>query len=251
MTAFYMFRLVFLTFFGESRVPPEVEHHIHESPRSMTVPLMLLALLSVVGGWIGWPESLGGSDHFAKFLDPVIARHAEVVAAVPEATQRMTEWELMGVSVLVALIGIGLAWYFYLRKPAIPEAVAEKSGGLYELIYNKYYIDQLYDAMFVNRTKDLGTTLGAFDRGVIDGLGVNGAGWVTRTSSSLSMFWDKWIIDGLLNLTARIVWIFSYPVRMIQSGRVSNYALLIVLGVLVFLGYYLRVTGVTLHNMLH
>ncbi len=251
MTAFYMFRLVFLTFFGESRVPPEVEHHIHESPRSMTVPLILLALLSVVGGWIGWPESLGGSDHFAKFLDPVIARHAEVVAAVPEATQRMTEWELMGVSVLVALIGIGLAWYFYLRKPAIPEAVAEKSGGLYELIYNKYYIDQLYDAMFVNRTKDLGTTLGAFDRGVIDGLGVNGAGWVTRTSSSLSMFWDKWIIDGLLNLTARIVWIFSYPVRMIQSGRVSNYALLIVLGVLVFLGYYLRVTGVTLHNMLH
>jgi NADH-quinone oxidoreductase subunit L len=251
MTAFYMFRLVFLTFYGESRVPPEVEHHIHESPRSMTVPLILLALLSVVGGWIGWPESLGGSDHFAKFLDPVIARHAEVVAAVPEATQRMTEWELMGVSVLVALIGIGLAWYFYLRKPAIPEAVAEKSGGLYELIYNKYYIDQLYDAMFVNRTKDLGTTLGAFDRGVIDGLGVNGAGWLTRATSSLSMFWDKWIIDGLLNLTARIVWVFSYPVRMIQSGRVSNYALLIVLGVLVFLGYYLRVTGVTLHNLLH
>ena len=84
----------------------------------MTVPLMILALLSVVGGWIGWPESLGGSDHFAQFLDPVIARHAEVVAAVPEATQRMTEYELMAVSVLVALIGIGLAWYFYLRRPS-------------------------------------------------------------------------------------------------------------------------------------
>ena len=251
MTAFYMFRLVFLTFFGESRVPHEVAHHIHESPRSMTWPLIILALLSVVGGWIGWPESLGGSDHFAKFLDPVIARHAEVVAAVPEATQRMTELELMGMSVLVALVGIGLAWFFYLRRPAIPGALAEKSGGLYRLIYNKYYIDQVYDAMFVNRAKDLGTTLGAFDVGVIDGLGVNGAGWVTRASSSISMFWDKWIIDGLLNLGARVVWIFSYPVRMIQSGRVSNYALLIVLGVLVFLGYYLRVTGVTLHNMLH
>jgi len=74
---------------------------------------------------------------------------------------------------------------------------------------------------------------------------------VTRAFSSISMVWDKWIIDGLVNLAARIVWIFSYPVRMIQSGRVSNYALLIVLGVLVFLGYYLRVTGVTLHNMLH
>jgi len=251
MTAFYMFRLVFLTFFGESRVPHDVEHHIHESPRSMTVPLMILALLSVVGGWIGWPESLGGSDHFAKFLDPVIARHAEVIAAVPEATQYTTEYELMAVSVLVALVGIGLARFFYLRRPTIPGTLAARWGGLYRLIYNKYYVDQIYDAMFVNRTKDLGTTLGAFDRGVIDGLFVNGAGWVTRAFSSISMVWDKWIIDGLVNLAARIVWIFSYPVRMIQSGRVSNYALLIVLGVLVFLGYYLRVTGVTLHNMLH
>jgi NADH-quinone oxidoreductase subunit L len=251
MTAFYMFRLVFLTFFGESRVPHDVEHHIHESPRSMTVPLMILAVLSVVGGWIGWPESLGGSDHFAKFLDPVIARHAEVIAAVPEATQYTTEYELMAVSVLVALVGIGLARFFYLRRPTIPGTLAARWGGLYRLIYNKYYVDQIYDAMFVNRTKDLGTTLGAFDRGVIDGLFVNGAGWVTRAFSSISMVWDKWIIDGLVNLAARIVWIFSYPVRMIQSGRVSNYALLIVLGVLVFLGYYLRVTGVTLHNMLH
>jgi NADH-quinone oxidoreductase subunit L len=251
MTAFYMFRLVFLTFFGQSRVPSEVEHHIHESPPSMTWPLIILAILSVVGGWIGWPESLGGSDHFAKFLDPVIARHAEVIAAVPEATGHMTEWALMGVSVLVALVGIGLAWFFYLRRPTIPGALAARSGGFYRLLYNKYYIDQVYDAMFVNRAKDLGTTLGAFDVGVIDGLGVNGAGWVTRAGSSISMVWDKWIIDGLVNLAARIVWIFSYPVRMIQSGRVSNYALLIVLGVLVFLGYYLRVTGVTLHNMLH
>jgi NADH-quinone oxidoreductase subunit L len=251
LTAFYMFRLVFLTFYGESRVPHDVEHHIHESPGSMTVPLIILALLSVVGGWIGWPESLGGSDHFARFLDPVIARHAEVIAAVPEATQRTTEWGLMGVSVLVALVGIALAAYFYLSRPRIPGTVAEKAGGLYRLLYNKYYIDQVYDAMFVNRAKDLGTTLGAFDLGVIDGLGVNGAGWVTRVSSSLSMVWDEWIVDGLVNLAARIVWIFSYPVRMIQSGRISNYALLIVLGVLVFLGYYLRLTGVTLHNMLH
>jgi NADH-quinone oxidoreductase subunit L len=251
MTAFYMFRLVFLTFFGESRVPHDVEHHIHESPRSMTVPLIILALLSVVGGWIGWPESLGGSDHFAKFLDPVIARHAEVIAAVPEATQRASEYELMEASVLVGLIGISLAWFFYLRRPRIPGTLAARSGGLYRLLYNKYYVDQIYDAMFVNRTKDLGSTLGAFDRDVIDGLGVNGAGWVTRAFSSISMVWDKWIIDGLVNLAARIVWIFSYPVRMIQSGRVSNYALLIVLGVLVFLGYYLRLTGVTLHSMLH
>jgi NADH-quinone oxidoreductase subunit L len=250
MTAFYMFRLVFLTFFGESRVPPEVEHHIHESPRSMTVPLMILALLSVVGGWIGWPESLGGKDYFARFLDPVIAKQAEVVAAIPEAAVHTTEYELMAVSVLVALIGIGLAWYFYLRRPTIPGTLAAKTGGLYRLIYNKYYVDQIYDAMFVNRAKDLGVALGAFDVGVIDGLGVNGVGWATRLASSIEMVWDKWVIDGLVNLAARIVWIISYPVRMIQSGRVSSYALLIVLGVLVFLGYFLRVAGVTLH-MLH
>jgi NADH-quinone oxidoreductase subunit L len=96
----------------------------------------------------------------------------------------------------------------------------------------------------------LGTTLGAFDVEVINGLGVNGVGWAARVASSIEMVWDKWVIDGLVNLAARIVWIISYPVRMIQSGRVSNYALLIVLGVLVFLGYFLRVTGVTLH-MLH
>jgi NADH-quinone oxidoreductase subunit L len=245
-----MFRLVFLTFFGESRVPPEVEHHIHESPRSMTVPLMILALLSVVGGWIGWPESLGGKDYFARFLDPVIAKQAEVVAAIPEAAVHTTEYELMAVSVLVALIGIGLAWYFYLRRPTIPGTLAAKTGGLYRLIYNKYYVDQIYDAMFVNRAKDLGVALGAFDVGVIDGLGVNGVGWATRLASSIEMVWDKWVIDGLVNLAARIVWIISYPVRMIQSGRVSSYALLIVLGVLVFLGYFLRVAGVTLH-MLH
>jgi NADH-quinone oxidoreductase subunit L len=251
MTAFYMFRLVFLTFFGESRVPHEVEHHVHESPPSMTVPLILLAILSVVGGWIGWPESLGGSDRFAHFLDPVIARHAEVVAAVPEGATHSTEYALMALSVLVALIGILLAWQFYLDRPSVPERLAKNWGGLYSLLYNKYYVDQIYDAMFVNRAKDLGTTLGEFDLAIVDGVGVNGTGWLTRVSSIISMAWDSWVIDGLVNLAARMVWILSYPVRMLQSGRVSNYALLIVLGVLVFLGYYLRVAGVTLGNMLH
>ena len=137
-----------------------------------------------------------------------------------------------------------------IAKPAIPEKLAEDWGGVYRLLYNKYYVDQLYDALFVNRTKDLATALGSFDRGVIDGVGVNGAGWVTRATSRVSMWWDSWIVDGLVNLAARIVWIVSYPVRMLQSGRVSNYALLIVLGMLLFMGYYLRVAGITLHNLL-
>ena len=179
----------------------------------------------------------------------MIAKQAEVVAAIPEVATHTMEYELMAVSVLVALIGIGLAWYFYLRKPSIPGAVVEKWGWFHRLLYNKYYVDQIYDAMFVNRAKDLGITLGAFDVDVINGLGVNGVGWLTRVASSIEMVWDKWVIDGLVNLAARIVWILSYPVRMIQSGRVSNYALLIVVGVLIFLGYFLRVAGVTLHML--
>jgi len=239
MTAFYMFRLVNMTFFGESHVSHEAEHHLHESPASMTVPLMILAVLSVVGGWIGWPESLGGSDHFAHFLDPVIAKNAEVAAAAAESGSRGTEYMLMLASVLVGLFGIWLAWQFYIKKPSIPDGLATRFSGVYRLLYNKYYVDQIYDAMFVNRTKDLATTLGAFDRGIINGLGVDGAGWLTRTMSSVSMVWDKWVIDGLVNLAARIVWILSYPVRMLQSGRTSNYALAIVLGVvLIIAGYY-------------
>jgi NADH-quinone oxidoreductase subunit L len=250
LTAFYMFRLVNMTFFGESHVSHEAEHHLHESPSSMTVPLMILAGLSIVGGWIGWPEALGGSDRFAHFLDPVIARHAEAVAALPEATSHGTEFGLMVASVLVALAGIWGASVLYLKRTELPEQIATRWSGLYRVLLNKYYVDQIYDAMFVNRTKDLGTTLGAFDRGIVNGLGVDGTGWVTRAVSVVSMWWDKWIVDGLVNLSARTVWILSYPVRMLQSGRVSNYALLIVLGVLLMLGYSLHVAGVTLHSII-
>jgi len=248
MTAFYMFRLVNMTFFGESRVSHEAEHHLHESPPSMTVPLMILAALSVAGGWIGVPAVLGGGDRFAQFLEPVIARHAEA-AEEAHALSHATEYGLMLASVLVALAGIFLARHLYLKNPAIPETLATKWSGLYRLLYNKYYVDQIYDALFVNRAKDLGNALGSFDRGIVDGLGVNGTGWLTRFSSTVSMWWDTWIVDGLVNLVARFVWVLSIPVRMLQGGRVANYALWMVLGVLVFLGYYLRVTGVTPFNM--
>jgi len=230
MTAFYMFRLFFLTFHGTSRVPHEVEHHIHESPGTMTGPLMVLAFLSVVGGWVG----IGG--RFEHFLEPVVTHHGE--ATREAATVPSTEYALMIASVLVALAGIWVAWRLYLKQPELPGQLASKWSELYRLVYRKYYVDEIYDALFVNRTKDLGTTLASFDANVIDGLGVDGAGWLTRATSRLSIWWDTWIVDGLVNLTARIVWLFSYPVRMMQTGLVPNYALLIVLGVLLFLGYY-------------
>jgi NADH-quinone oxidoreductase subunit L len=187
---------------------------------------------------------LGGSDRFAQFLEPVIVHHAEAAEGT-EALSHATEWGLMAVSVLIALAGIWLAYQLYLKKPSVPAMLADRFPRLYKLIYNKYYVDQIYDALFVHRAKDLGDALGAFDRGVINGVGVDGTGWLTRVTSRISAWWDSWVVDGLVNLVARIVWAFSIPVRMLQGGRVAGYALLMVLGVLLFLGYYLAATGVT------
>jgi NADH-quinone oxidoreductase subunit L len=254
MTAFYMFRLVYMTFFGKSRVDHEVEHHIHESPSSMTVPLVILTVLSVIGGWVGWPESLWGSDRFSQFLDPVMAHRggeAAEVASAAAASGRTMEWGLMAASVLIAFAGIWLAYKWYIKQPEVPGKIAANFGGLYRLLYNKYYVDQIYDAMFVNRMKDLALTLGAFDNGVINGLGVDGAGWLTRFGSSVSMIWDSWIIDGLVNASAAIVTFVAWLVQMLQTGRVARYALFMLLGVLIFLGYYLHISGYTLQKLWH
>jgi NADH-quinone oxidoreductase subunit L len=239
MTAFYMFRLLFLTFFGYSRADEHVEKHIHESPYTMTVPLMILAGLSVIGGWIGWPESLFGSNHFERFLEPVLGTAgAESPAGSAAAHASLTEYFLMVLSVAVALGGIWLAYQFYRTKRIAPELVAGKWPAFYKLLLNKYYVDEIYDAAIVDRTKDLGTLLGRFDANIIDGLGVDGAGWLARFGSTLSMWWDKWIIDGLLNFTAKMMQLLSYPVRLLQTGMFSSYAMLILVGLVVLLAYY-------------
>jgi NADH-quinone oxidoreductase subunit L len=248
LTAFYMFRLFFMTFAGKSRVPHEVEHHIHESPRSMTVPLMVLALLSIVGGWIGIPASLGGSNHFEHFLAPVmapvagaaVAHGAEAAGnAAAEAHHDPMEYVLMAASVAIAALGVFLAYTIYLRREGLADRLAASWPRLHRLVYRKYYVDEIYDALFVNRTKDLGTVLGAFDRGIIDGLGVNGAGWLTRVTSVISIWWDTWIVDGAVRLSGALARACSYPVRLAQAGLVQFYALSIVIGVLLLLGYAL------------
>jgi NADH-quinone oxidoreductase subunit L len=239
MTAFYMFRLIFMTFHGTSRVDRDVEHHIHESPRSMLIPLLILAGLSIAGGWLSWPEIFGGNSRFVRFLEPVIAT---TQLARPEPTHGPGsphgEIYLMLLSEGLVVLGILFAWYLYIKRTELPEKIAKRLGGFYRLVYHKYYVDQLYDALFVNRAKDLGLALGAFDTTVINGAGVNGAGWLTRFVSKLSMWWDTWIVDGSIRLGSRIVWLFSYPVRLIQDGLVQSYMLLIVVGLIGFLGYY-------------
>jgi len=248
MTAFYMFRLIFMTFHGTSRVDHEVEQHIHESPKSMLVPLVILAALSFVGGWISWPEVFGGNSHFIHFLSTVVAvPHEARIEPVKGPGSEHGEILLMMLSEGLVILGILFAWFLYVKRTDLPQKIANAFGGFYRLVYNKYYVDELYDALFVNRAKDLGLALGAFDRNVIDGLGVNGAGWLTRAISKLSIWWDTWIVDGSVRLGARIVWIFSYPIRLIQDGLVQSYMLLIVVGLIGFFGYYFYVAHHAIH----
>jgi NADH-quinone oxidoreductase subunit L len=239
MTAFYMFRLLFLTFHGRSRADHDTEHHIPESPKSMLVPLVILAVLSVVGGWVG----IGGN--FERFLEPVIAQPLVKPAAL--ASHAGSEMGLTVASVAIALAGIGLAWFLYARQTELPDRIAKSLGRFYRLVYNKYYVDEIYDAMFVNRAKDLGLALGSFDRRVIDGAGVNGASWLARFISRLSIWWDTWIVDGSVRLGARMVWLLSLPTRMIQDGLMQSYMLLIVVGLIGLLTYCFHIVHHAMH----
>ncbi|HWB87061.1 MAG TPA: NADH-quinone oxidoreductase subunit L [Bryobacteraceae bacterium] len=240
LTAFYMWRLMNMTFYGESRVDPQVEAHIHESPASMTVPLSLLALGSVLAGWLGTPKlwRLGESfSSFERWLEPAFAT-AAAEASQQGAHDASVQWILMGISVAVAIIGISLAYYFYSRRTEIPGRIGARIRPLYLLLYNKWYVDEVYDFLFVNGfARGGGRLLGTFDRAVVDG-GVNGAGWLTRFTSRVSIWWDTWIVDGLVRFSSLLVKMASYPACLLQTGRVQAYALFVVVGVLAFFGYY-------------
>ena len=217
---------------------PEVERHVHEAPRSMTIPLVILAVLSIVGGWVGIPAALGGGNWFEHFLEPVFA--PRVTLAVAEHSHAV-ELLLMVLSVVVGLLGIALAYLFYVKRPEIPERLAERFRRLYRLVYNKYYVDEIYSRTFVEGPvlgKAMGEVFARFDLKVIDGIGVDGSGWFARLTSRLSIWWDTWIVDGMVNLSARIVWLLSFPTRLVQTGLVQGYALVFVLGILFLIGYY-------------
>ena len=239
LTAFYMFRLLFLAFFGLSRVSPEVEHHIHESPKTMTVPLTILAALSIVGGWFALPALWGEESSFEKFLEPVVRGVIPETATVKFAHHTLlTEYLLMAASVGIAIFGLSLAYKVYLQYPQLHSKVAASWPRLHNLLVHKYYVDEVYDALFVNRIKDLSIALGLFDAKVIDGLGVDGAGSLARAFSRISMWWDKWVVDGLVNFIGRFTRFLSHPIRMIQTGVFSSYAVMILIGLAILLAYY-------------
>ena len=259
MTSFYMFRLIYLTFFGKPRMSHEVEHHIHESPKTMTIPLVILALCSLGAGYLGMPHSLGGSNRFEKFLEPVFAKEAQVMvnegaAAQVAAGEKQVEhtdpleYALMFASVGAAIVGWWLAQRAYKNADkGYQEPIQEISPRFYKTLFRKYYVDEIYDWVFTGRKKlgparlgalGLGEGLWKFDANVIDGT-VNGAGWSTRMSGTVSTWWDKWIIDGLLvNGVAVLTRLASYPVRLIQWGLVQWYALVMVAGLVCFIFYY-------------
>jgi NADH-quinone oxidoreductase subunit L len=259
MTAFYMFRLVYLTFRGRPRMSHEVEHHIHESPASMTMPLVVLAVMSLFAGFLGWPHSLGGSDRFAKFLDPVFAREAQVFTEEGKARQLSagekeeehtspTEYVLMFLSVGAAGLGYYMARRSYAHADkGYTEPIAAVSPPVYNTLLNKYYVDEGYDYIFTGRRKLGDVRLGAmglgeasswFDANVIDGA-VNGAGWITRLTASLSKWWDTWIIDGVgVNGPAILARMLSYPARLFEWGLVQWYALVMTAGLVGFVFYY-------------
>jgi NADH-quinone oxidoreductase subunit L len=242
MTAFYMWRMMYLTFYGESRVSPEAAAHMHESPVSMTGVLTVLAIGSVFAGWLGVPklwtafgENFRGFEHW---LEPVFAT-AAVEAAKEGQHSASIEWTLMFTSIGIAAAGILIARYFYLVKPDIPGRIGARFPGCHRVLSNKWYLDEIYDFLFVNGLcKGGGLLLGSFDRNVVDG-GVNGAGWFTRFMATISGWWDTWVIDGAVRLGSFLVKMLSYPMCILQSGRVQGYAFFVVIGVLVFFGYYI------------
>jgi NADH-quinone oxidoreductase subunit L len=254
-----MFRLMYLTFHGKPRMSHDVEHHIHESPKSMTVPLIILAFFSLFAGFLGWPHSLGGSNRIEKFLEPVFAKEAHVLVAEGQGAKvaqgaaevqhtSPAEYFLMIFSLAAAAAGWGMAWKFFRHADkGYSEPIATGAPVAYDLLMNKYYVDEGYDYVFTGRKEigdvrlgaiGLGEAASLFDSRIVDGA-VNGAGWLTRITGKISSWWDKWIIDGILvNGPPTIARALSYPARLIQWGFVQWYALVMVFGLVGFALYY-------------
>ncbi len=199
LTAFYMFRLLFLTFFGKFRGTHEQEHHLHESPSSMTFPLIVLAILSVVGGLLGLPEFWHMPNWMSNNLESIIVRKN------PSTLNHETEWMLMGIAVLAAAVTIYVAYIIYRQKKTIPLKEGDKMPGLQTVIYNKYYVDEFYDAVI---------------RKPLDVLSV-----------AFHKFFDIQIIDGLVNGVGSTVKTVGSGIRLLQQGNIGFYIISMVIGI--------------------
>lgn len=200
LTAFYMFRLFFVTFTGTFRGTTEQANHLHESPALMTIPLLLLAVFSVIGGWVGIPDTLlAGGDKLTAFLSPVLAQQASF-----EVTHT-TEYLLMTLSTIGVLATIAFAWFQFRNYQP------RETKGFGKLLENKWYVDELYDRIVINPLQKL--------------------------AAFLNDFFEKNVVDGVVNGVGRLVQYGSRQLRLVQSGQVGSYILLMVLSVLLLLAY--------------
>jgi NADH-quinone oxidoreductase subunit L len=211
LTAFYIFRAFFLTFRTSARWKPGSKlehghgewHGPHESPATMTAPLAILAVLSIIGGFVGMPKVMG-ANFLEGYFEPVFAPHDLHLAV-------SMEWMLIGASVAVGLIGIGVAWWFYLIRPEIPVNLAKQFNSIYNLLWNKYWIDELYSAIFVLP----GYRLAMFFWQIVDVQWIDGfANWLARATASISNVLRGW-----------------------QTGYARAYALLMLIGTVIVIGW--------------
>ena len=247
MTAFYMFRLIFMTFHGEMRVDHHAREYIHESPSTMTVPLVILAVLSVIGGVIpGFPPEAGWIH---RFLAPSLAKMPAGGHAMDQGVHLMNAAAggghsgpavvfLIILAIAVAVGGIALAWHMYVRDTEAPNRLYERFTGMYRLLLGKYYIDEIYQACIVEPTYKLMRGLWTFDAKVVDGA-VNGSSLITVVSSRFSGIFDLRTVDGAVNGTASFIRFFSQVFKYLQSGMVQNYLFVMLLGIFVMLSAYL------------
>ena len=297
LTAFYMFRLMSLTFLGHYRGPawetggpghdapghaPADDagrgghgawHGPHEAPRAMSYVLVVLAAGALVSGFAGVPAALGGGNAIEHFLHPSFAapvmagvadpppahaaamgdglaageggaigaeraRESSAAESAAAGISGAAELGLMAFSVFIGLLGIAVAWRFYVRKPEIAASLKARWAGAHRVLTNKYYVDELYGATVIGGTMAGARGLWVFDRNVVDGA-VNGSGWVTIFTSWFSSILDKYIVDGLVNLVGSVLQESSFVFRRLQTGLIQNYALLMLFGVFAFVSLYL------------
>ena len=315
-TAFYMTRLMAMTFWGKERfrdhahsmeheghaqkkehATPHHDAHVpHESPKSMWVPLVVLAILATVGGFVGIStaftggKEVGGRMNIVTWLNPVIWNketggfgkleygpnvkpmlgNEGPFSADPKEREKFqtqlhpvsgeesqpagfnlahtvesklgsetgTEWVFIIISLLVAGVGIGLGFLFYIKSPQLADVWATRLAPLYKASYNKYWIDEFYGWAVTRRTMDLARGVFAFDSNVVDGA-VNGTAWLTRLTSTITGLTDKYFVDGLVNTIANfVVTLMSPIVRAAQTGLTQNYALVMVIGLLIAVAFY-------------
>ena len=211
LTAFYMFRLYATTFKGSFRGTHDQEHHLHESPAAITIPLIILAILSIIGGYVGIPEFIMHGAHSLKeFLAPVFAASNEVLKAHEPSHQ--TEWLLTGVSTALILIVVIFAWNKFSKKPDTEDAT-----GFGKVLANKWYVDELYEKIIVGPLN----SLGLFFKNVFEGS----------------------VVDGMVNGVGRLVNYSSRQLRLLQSGQVGSYVLLMVVGMLLFFVFQFFLRG--------